>query len=100
MVMLYGQVESEVLTNLPRVTQTADQRVTSALDNRITADAQLNLSQSFMTALGHIVGFDPFTYVKESGTWKQALPWVKYNGSWQQPLSIHKKLNGNWVRVF
>jgi hypothetical protein len=62
---------------------------------------RIKIGASSLTASGTLTAtaFDSTMYVRDLGTWKVSVPYVKDNNIWKRPLAIYKNQSGLWKRV-
>ena len=62
---------------------------------------RIKIGASSLTASGTLsaIAFDATMYVRDLGTWKVSVPYVKHNNIWKRPLAIYKNQSGLWKRV-
>lgn len=89
---------SVVGTAPKRLTETGDIRITSTGDFRITNNSS-NLMDSDLTASADVTQFNGAIYGHRQGSYKFAVPYVKYNGNWVVP-TVYVKNQGIWKRVY
>ena len=39
-------------------------------------------------------------YIKQNGTWKEAVPQIKVSGTWKTPNAAYVKVDGTWKELY
>lgn len=84
-----------------RITEASDTRILeNGTDIRVTEEGTQGTAISSIVATPTKILFDGELHLNVLGTWKEAVPYVKWEGSWVQPESIYKHTGGEWKRVY
>ena len=79
-----------------RILENGDTRHTEAGDTRVGNNIFGNIGEGTLVSTPDKTIFSSFPYYKDSDTWKDIIPYVKWNGAWTGNLKIYKHTNGAW----